>query len=720
MAEIKPASKILRVLILDDSPDDAEQASASLRQAGFMLKTQRLETGVAVEQNLDSNQWDLILCAHGLANLPARQVVELAAHKQPFTPVVVLARRIADDELRQLMHAGARDVIIKGQWGRLLPAVERELAVANERRAWVESREALRQLESRYRSMIEASLESISYVQDGMHMDANASYLRLFGYENIELLKETPLLNLIDKQDQARFKAALRKPEGADKAQEFLAVAANGSRIPIEVSLNPLTIHGEPCVQVVATDVSKRKALEVKLQSMHQRDPLTGLSNRTHFLGALGDVLKVPGGVLFGLTVNQLAALNQTLGHTACDRLLVQIARQLREQVGNQTPVARITGGQFAVLLEAKEAAGAEALAKKLSDLFATLTASEGDKTMNLDVTIQQLRLEARHKDRQAIMDQVFKTEHQPAPPAFTPAPAKPAVKPAASIAAAVPAAPVTTAHIPALEPIAPRRGSDWREAVQSALAHNQMQLLFQPIINLHGEPRCFYEAQFMLRTLDGKVISSAEYLPSAEAAGLGGKLDRSLMLNVIDTLSKYQLEGRPGIVFVGLSSAAVQDSALLAAIQMHMKATGLDPANLILQLDETALAQHLEAARSFIEKARTMGIGITVNNFTGQTVSMEVLAGIHIDFFGVNCGPNGLQEDALAAAIDAGLALDRMILAKGIEDADIFTALFSRGVHYVQGDYLQPASPGLDYSFEAEQTLASDEPLAPSWRVAG
>jgi len=96
------------------------------------------------------------------------------------------------------------------------------------------------------------------------------------------------------------------------------------------------------------------------------------------------------------------------------------------------------------------------------------------------------------------------------------------------------------------------------------------------------------------------------------------------------------------------------------------------------------------------------------------------VLAGIPIDFFGVNCGPNGLEEDALATAIDAGLALDRMILAKQIEDADIFTALFSRCVHYVQGDYLQPASPGLDYSFEAEQTLASDEPHAPNWRVAG
>jgi len=715
MAETKTPNKILRVLILDESPDDAEQASVVLRQAGYMLKTQRLETGVAVEKNLDNSQWDLILCGHGMPNLPARQVVELVAHKQPFTPVIVLARRIADNELRQLMQAGARDVIIKGQWGRLLPAVERELAVASERRAWTETRTAMDQLEARYRSMIEASLEAISYVQDGMHMDANPSYLKLFGYENIDLLKETPLLNLIDKQDQARFKTALRKPEGAEKSLEFLAVAANGTRIPIEVALNPLAIHGEQCVQVVATDISKRKALETKLQSMHQRDPLTGLSNRTHFVSALGDALKTPGGVLFGLTVNQLAALNQTLGHTACDRLLVQIARQLRELTGNQTPVARITGGQFAVLLDAKAAAGAEALAKKFSHMISTLSASEADRSMKPDVSIQQLQLDARHKDKQVIMDEVFKSDGQATPTSLIPKVAKVAAVPA-SHSKPQPA----EVHAPAYQPSTSRSTANWGEAVQNALAHNQMQLLFQPIINLHGEPRCLYEAQLMLRTLDGKVITAAEYLPSAEALGLGGKLDRSLMLSVIDTLSKYRLDGRPGIVFVGLTSAAVQDSALLAAIQMHIKATGLDASDLILQLDEAVLAQHPDAAGHFIESARSMGMGICVDNFTSQAVSTESLSAMNIDYFGINCGLGGLKGDALFGAIDAALSLDRMTVAKWIEDDHVFTELFSRGVHYVQGDYLQPASPGLDYSFESEQTLASDVPSAPSWRVAG
>lgn len=740
MADTKPASKILRVLILDDSADDAEQASGVLRQAGYMLKSQRFETGVALETNLDNSQWDLILCAHGMASLPARQVVDLVARKKLVTPVIVLARRIADDELLKIMRAGARDMIIKGQWGRLVPAVERELAVATERRAWNEARENLHHLDARYRSMIEASVEAISYVQDGMHMDANLAYLRIFGYENLEGLKEVPLLNLIDKQDQARFKAALRKPEGAEKTQEYLIVTAGGNRIPVEVAMTPLTINGEACVQVVATDVSKRKALESKLQSMHQRDPLTGLSNRTHFLSTLGDVLKTPGGILFGITVNDLNKLNQTLGHTACDRLLVQIARQLRELTGNTVSLARITGGQFALLLEAKAAAGAPALATKLKDMFDQLTASEGDRSIKPVVTLQQFPLEAKHKDRQAVMDQVFKQE-APANVTVTAPAVKATVAPrvAPPVAGVAPIAVVEPPAFAVVEPEPPAfmpkpslpsipsmpsmpatLTNDWRETLQNALAHNQMQLLFQPIINLHGEPRCFYEAQLMLRTLDGKVITPLEYMPSADAAGLGGKIDRSLMLNVIDLLSKYHLEGRPGIVFASLSSSAVQDNALLTAIQMHMKATGLAPANLILQLDEAVIAQHVEAARHFIQKAHDLGIGIAVDHFTGQALSVEILTSLNVDYFGVNCSANGLEADAMTTAINIVNELERMVLAKGIEDAELFSTLFARGVHYVQGDYLQPASPGLDYSFESEQTLASDEPFAPNWRAAG
>jgi len=115
MAETKPGSKILRVLILDESrmtPNRPAPPAAGRLHAQDPAPRDRRSGRTKPRQQ----PVDLILCAHGLANLPARQVVELAARKQPYSPVIVLARRIADDELHQLMQAGARDVIIKGQW----------------------------------------------------------------------------------------------------------------------------------------------------------------------------------------------------------------------------------------------------------------------------------------------------------------------------------------------------------------------------------------------------------------------------------------------------------------------------------------------------------------------------------------------------------------------------------------------------------------------------
>ena len=69
----------------------------------------------------------------------------------------------------------------------------------------------------------------------------------------------------------------------------------------------------------------------------------------------------------------------------------------------------------------------------------------------------------------------------------------------------------------------------------------------------------------------------------------------------------------------------------------MHMKATGLDASKLVLQIDETALAQDLSAVRTFIDKAKEMGCGMAINNFANRSVSAEQLAELPVDFIAVN-----------------------------------------------------------------------------------
>ncbi|MDH4133805.1 MAG: EAL domain-containing protein [Gammaproteobacteria bacterium] len=711
MTEDKSPSQLLRTLILDDSPDDAEQASQALRQTGYVLKTQRLETGIALDQTLESGAWDLILCAHGVPNLQPRQVVELVAHKKLAIPVIVLARRIQDAEFLALIESGVRDVVMKGQWARLPPAVKRELATVEERRHWAETHDALLQLEGRYRAMIEASLDPISYVQDGMHMDANPAYLRLFGYEDIEQLKENPLLNLFDKADQPRLKAALRKPESANKLEEFQAVGPDGQRFAAQVAMTPLTINGEPCLQIVVTDISKRKALETKLQSMRQHDALTGLYNRTHFLESLSEGLKSPNGVFLGINIDNLPALNQALGRMGCDALLVQVAKALREIAGSST-LARIGGGQFCILLDGKAAPGAEGLAGKIRTALAALRSGESMPPEGIGASVRHMALDSG-KSATANLDELFKGMGPSVAVAATPVAAPAPVRPEPASTARTPT-PVAETPSPAAAPV--MASQDMREALQQAVAKGGLELLFQPIINLHGDPHCYYEAQLMLRAGDNRLIPANDYMAAAEAAGLGGKIDRNLMLNVIDLLSKHHLEGRQGAVFARLSATSVQDSALLAAVEMHLKATGIGPENIILQIDEAALARHTVPARAFIKKARQAGLRLALDNFSGRALSVESLADIEIDFIAVNCGPSGPPEDMRFGAIDEARALDQIVIARGIEDADVFSSLFSRGVHYVQGDYLQPASTGLDYSFESEQTLTSETPPGPGW----
>ena len=266
--------KILRLLIVDDSPDDVELAAQSLRKARYMLKTQRVQDLSSMQAALDKSAWDIVLSEVTLAHFGAAMVVELLKRSQHPIPLVVFARNVKEDDVTKLMHAGALDVVRKDEAFRLGPVIEREMRVAEERRELLALTKKLHELESKHRAVVESAREAIGYCQDGMHIDANPIYLELFGYSQGEL-EGVPVMNLIDKSDQQRFKDYLRK--GNKDTQEFIGVKKDGSRLHVELSAAPVTLNGEACTQIVTSDISKRKAAESRLQYLNQHDPLTGL-----------------------------------------------------------------------------------------------------------------------------------------------------------------------------------------------------------------------------------------------------------------------------------------------------------------------------------------------------------------------------------------------------------------------------------------------------------
>ena len=121
------AREILRVLLVEDSPDDEELVRLILADAGYAISLMRVTTRPAIEACLTEAIWDLILCDHNLPNLDSLEVLQIVTDHGITTPFVILSGAIPDNQAIEAMRRGARDFIHKDLLGKLIPVIQREL-----------------------------------------------------------------------------------------------------------------------------------------------------------------------------------------------------------------------------------------------------------------------------------------------------------------------------------------------------------------------------------------------------------------------------------------------------------------------------------------------------------------------------------------------------------------------------------------------------------------
>ncbi len=736
--------KILRLLIVDDSPDDAELAVASLRKAGFMLKNQRVQDLASMQAALDKGSWDVVLSEYTLPHFGAQLALDLVKRAHLDIPFLVVTRSIRDPDLVKIMHNGAHDVVLKSQSARLAPAVERELHVAEERRKYQKMSLTLNEVENKNRAIIEGSREAICYCQDGMHIDANKAYLDMFGYEDLSELEGVPVLNLVDKSDHVRFKDYLRKINSPNppEPQEFLAAKKDSNHFHAELAISPIVLNGESCTQFVVIDVSKRKAVENRLQYLNQHDPLTGLYNRHHFTQELTKVLEKvkqddSRSALLYLDLNELKEINDSLGHAAGDRLLLKIARMFREELGESTILARFSGDEFTALLHGmSDSQIKEAVTSMLSSLKET-TFSEGGKTFRCDGTIGVVVIDKNSENAQAVLNKAYQTcqGNRPSKPAPVAAPAPapetiPASRPVP--VAEVPAA----ADVPALTPLpggnvteirrpaptmSPAAAQDWETRLKHALEKDGFQLAYQPIVNLHGDPAEYFEVLLRLPGRNGELIHAGEFMPAAEQLGLLASIDRWVIRQSVQSLAALHREGRQASFFVNLCPGSLNDPELLSMLQKQITTARIKPEYMVFEADEPAVMANPADAAMFMQAVHRIGCRFSVDNFGNNLSALNRLRDMPVDFLKIagslirNLSTDALTRTSLKAIVDLAKSMNKQTIAKFVERADDLGTLWNLGFDYVQGNYFQQADAHTDYQFADETTLSSDV-SSPNW----
>jgi len=154
-------SQHLRILIVEDSEDDAQLVLRSLRRGGLEVDSERVETADALLEALTNQKWDLVISDFSMPQFSAPAALKLLQESGLDLPFIIVSGTIGEETAVAALKAGAHDFLVKGSMPRLIPAIQRELKDAETRRKRREADEALQESNARFRSLFENTPVSI-------------------------------------------------------------------------------------------------------------------------------------------------------------------------------------------------------------------------------------------------------------------------------------------------------------------------------------------------------------------------------------------------------------------------------------------------------------------------------------------------------------------------------------------------------------------------------
>jgi PAS domain S-box-containing protein len=257
----------LRVLIVEDSEDDALLIIRELKKGGYHPVYERVETGETMQKALKEKQWDIILCDYKMPEFNAPSAIALLKELNIDIPLIVVTGKIGEETAAECMHSGAKDYIINDNLFRLCPAIDRELQYAEIRNKHRQVESDLRRNEKKYRSILE-NIQEIYYEVDlaGNLTFFNDSLCRILGYSREELMG----MNYRQYEDKESIKNVIQTYNKVYKTGKPIdgfgrqLISKDGTKRYVEVSISlqkdssgkPIGFRGISC------DLTERKQME--------------------------------------------------------------------------------------------------------------------------------------------------------------------------------------------------------------------------------------------------------------------------------------------------------------------------------------------------------------------------------------------------------------------------------------------------------------------------
>lgn len=683
----------LRLMIVDDSVEAAEAIVSVLRNAGIAVRPLRPESVEELGEQLDAQAIDLVLAAQGAASVPLPQVLECIKASGKDLPVVAVVDQVDDAALTQALASGVRGIALRHQPQQLLGVVRTEWGDLEARRTLRRLEAQVRETERRCDALIESSRDPIAYIHEGMHIRANAAYMEMFGFDTFDDLEGMSLLDMVAPKHVDGFRTLLKamsKGEAPPPRHELEARDGEGNLFPAVMEFAPASYEGEPCLQVIFRRQEFDPELAREVEELRQRDQVTGLLNRPTFLhaleGTVANAAQRQG--QYGLLLvepDHYQRLLHEIGMDSADALLHGLAGRLQGVLGDDATAARFGEHTLAALVPGDHLATTE-LAERIREAFASHVVEIGERSAAITVSIGGVQIGEKIASVSQVLTKAAEGVHA--------------------------SASVGGNRFGIFDPGAVDRAEEervqaWVTHLRDALDNDRFLLHYQPVISLQGETRAMYEAYIRLDVGAGEMVPPLSFQQIAEEHGLLWEIDRWVAGRAIKVIAEQQQAGNEVTLLVKITQASLADDTLAKFVAERLGAAGIPGERLILQLPEAKVFTNLRAAQEFAAAITACGCRVGLEQFGVGLDSFQLLS--HFDpaylkldrSFSEDLAKNQANQQRVTEIAEKARSLGIRSIAEFVQDAASMAILFTAGIDYVEGNFLAPAGPEMNYDFE-------------------
>jgi diguanylate cyclase (GGDEF)-like protein/PAS domain S-box-containing protein len=651
----------LRLLLLEDTDSDALRIRFLLDRWDRKIQLTRVERISEALRTLNQESFDLLLLDLCVPDGKGLDTFDRIHAQAGHLPIIVQSGLDEDEVGSAAVRRGAQDFLVKGAFDQQL--LFRAIRYALERKG---AEQALRESEDRYKAALAGANDGIW----DWDLRSNKIYLSPRWSEILGMSRESRLLSpetwmaRIHPDDSCRVASAINAHmEGLTEHlhHEHRVLDEHGEERWVLTRGLALRDDRGRAIRMAGSmsDISAQKQAELKLRHDAFHDSLTGLPNRTLCLDRIGQAMKRARrnpdhrfAFLF-IDLDRFKLVNDSLGHSAGDALLVSLSSRLREQLRPGDTLVRLSGDEFGVLLEELgDERDAKGVADRIqTDLLQPFHISGQEVYITASIGIAQAgaaytRPEDLVRDADLAMYQ-----------------AKKLGKARYEVCD-------TQLHAQA------RKRLQLETALRQALDNEEFELHYQPIVNLNNGRVRSFEALIRWRGSDGEFIPPGKFINIAEDTGLIVPIGAWVVHEAVHALMEWCPDDEISIS-VNLSPRQFLQPDMVPSIAGALKSSGLPAHRLSVEITEGVFIEHGATASRVFADLQRLGVSIHLDDFGTGYSSLGYLRRFPVDCVKIDrsflsgLGTGRDQTEIIRAIVALGATLGIDVIAEGIETAE-------------------------------------------------